>query len=205
MDIRNTRQLKEFSAGRLANAREGQKIILYFSLITIAVSAVATVVSYILSQQIAKTGGLGSMGVRSALTTAQMLLPIVQAVFLMCLELGYLSTMGFDRFWVLLRCTLLKGLIFGGVAMASLYVAMMIYMMTPLSNSAVDILMPLVKNAGTSGILLDDATYAQLMDATMPAMGIFGVRRCFTGTAWRIISSSTAPPPARWQLCGTAG
>ena len=189
MDIRNTRQLKDFSAGRLANAREGQKIILYFSLITIAVSAVATVVSYILSQQIAKTGGLGSMGVRSALTTAQMLLPIVQAVFLMCLELGYLSTMlriargqyaspngmrlGFDRFWVLLRCTLLKGLIFGGVAMASLYVAMMIYMMTPLSNSAVDILMPLVKNAGTSGILLDDATYAQLMDATMPAMGIF--------------------------------
>ena len=79
MDIRNTRQLKDFSAGRLANAREGQKIILYFSLITIAVSAVATVVSYILSQQIAKTGGLGSMGVRSALTTAQMLLPIVQA------------------------------------------------------------------------------------------------------------------------------
>ena len=117
MDIRNTRQLKDFSAGRLANAREGQKIILYFSLITIAVSAVATVVSYILSQQIAKTGGLGSMGVRSALTTAQMLLPIVQAFFLMCLELGYLSTMlriargqyaspngmrlGFDRFWAL--------------------------------------------------------------------------------------------------------
>ena len=58
MDIRNTRQLKDFSAGRLANAQEGQKIILYFSLITIAVSAVATVVSYILSQQIAKTGGL---------------------------------------------------------------------------------------------------------------------------------------------------
>ena len=191
MDIRNTRQLKDFSAGRLANAQEGQKIILYFSLITIAVSAVATVVSYILSQQIAKTGGLGSMGVRSALTTAQMLLPIVREVFLMCLTLGYLATMlriargqyaspngmrlGFDRFWVLLRCTLLKGLIFGGVAMASMYVAIAIYMMTPLSNSAVDILMPLVKNAGTSGILLDDATYAQLMDATMPAMGIFGV------------------------------
>lgn len=194
MDIRNTRQLKEFSAGRLANAREGQKIILYFSLITIAVTALANVASYILSQQIAKTGGLGSMGVRSALTTVQTLLPFVQAVFLMCLTLGYLSTMlriargqyaspngmrlGFDRFWVLLRCTLLKGLIFGGVAVASLYVAMMIYMMTPLSNSAVDILMPLVKNTGTSGqlgIMLDDATYAQLMSATAPAMAIFGV------------------------------
>ena len=30
MDIRNTRQLKDFSAGRLANAREGQKIICIF-------------------------------------------------------------------------------------------------------------------------------------------------------------------------------
>ena len=191
MDIRNTRQLKEFSAERLANARDGQKIVLYYSLITVAVSAAATALSYVLSQQIARTGGLGSMGVRSALTTAQTLLPIVQAVFLMCLTLGYLATMlriargqyaspngmrlGFDRFWVLLRCTLLKGLIFGGVAMASMYVAIAIYMMTPLSNSVVDILMPLVKNAGTSGILLDAATYAQLMDATMPAMGIFGV------------------------------
>ena len=191
MDIRNTRQLKEFSAERLANARDGQKIVLYYSLITVAVSAAAAGVSYVLSQQIAKTGGLGSMGVRSALTTAQTLLPIAQSVFLMCLTLGYLSTMlriargqyaspngmrlGFDRFWVLLRCALLKGLIFGAAAMASLYIAIMIYMMTPLSNSAVDILMPLVKNAGTTGIALDDATYAQLMDATTPAMVIFGV------------------------------
>ena len=109
----------------------------------------------------------------------------------MCLTLGYLATMlriargqyaspngmrlGFERFWVLLRCTLLKGLIFGGAAAASLYVAMMIYMMTPLSNAAVDILMPLVKNATASGIALDDATYAQLMRATAPAMVIFGV------------------------------
>lgn len=191
MDIRNTRQLKDFSAGRLANARDGQKIILYFSLITIAATALANVASYVLSRQIAKTGGLGSMGVRSALTTAQTLLPLAQAGFLMCLTLGYLATMlriargqyaspngmrlGFDRFWVLLRCTLLKGLIFGGAAAASLYVAMMIYMMTPLSNPAVDILMPLVKNAGASGIALDDATYAQLMRATAPAMVIFGI------------------------------
>ena len=81
MDIRNTRQLKEFSAGRLANARDGQKIILYFSLITIAATALANVASYVLSRQIAKTGGLGSMGIRSALTTAQTLLPLAQADF----------------------------------------------------------------------------------------------------------------------------
>lgn len=81
MDIRNTRQLKEFSAERLANARDGQKIVLYYSLITVAVSAAATALSYVLSQQIARTGGLGSMGVRSALTTARRCCPSCRRFF----------------------------------------------------------------------------------------------------------------------------
>ena len=187
MDIRNTRQLKDFSAGRLANAREGQKIILYFSLITIAVSAVATVVSYILSQQIAKTGGLGSMGVRSALTTAQMLLPIVQAVFLMCLELGYLSTMlriargqyaspngmrlGFDRFWVLLRCVLLESAILFGACLGAIYLGSLIFMMSPFSDRAMALLQPVLDSATVLNpqMVLDSGVYDQLMGAMAPA------------------------------------
>ena len=194
MDIRNTRQLKDFSAGRLANAREGQKIVLYYSLLTIAVAALANVAGYFLNRQIAGTGGLGSMGTRAMLTTVQTLLPLAQALFLMCLNLGYISTMlriargqyaspngmrlGFDRFWVLLRCSILKGLIYGGVAMVSMYAAIMLYMVTPLSDPAVEILMPLVKSAGSSGqigVALDDATYAQLMSAIVPALVLCGV------------------------------
>lgn len=194
MDIRNTRQLKDFSAGRLANAREGQKIILYYSLLTIAAAALSNVAGYLLNRQIAETGGLGSMGTRAVLTTVQTLLPFAQALFLMCLNLGYVSTMlrvargqyaspnglrlGFDRFWVLLRCSILKGLIYGGIAMVSMYAAIMIYMVTPLSDSAVDILMPLIQSAGSSGqlgVTLDDATYARLMSAMVPALVLCGL------------------------------
>ena len=35
MDIRNTRQLKEFAAKRLENAREGQKIVLIYTYLKI--------------------------------------------------------------------------------------------------------------------------------------------------------------------------
>ena len=194
MDIRNTREIKAFAAQRLSNAREGQKIVLIYSLIVIAVTALVSAGNYWLSVQISKTGGLGSMGIRSVLSTAKTLLPIVQLVAVMCLDLGYRSIMlrtargqyaspnglrlGFDRFWVLLRCELLKGLIYFGVAMVSVYAAVMIFMITPLSQSATDILTPLVTGAAASGqtsLMLDDATYTGLMSAMMPALAISGV------------------------------
>ena len=187
MDIRNTRQLKEFSAGRLANARDGQKIILYFSLITIAATALANVASYVLSRQIAKTGGLGSMGVRSALTTAQTLLPLVQAGFLMCLTLGYLATMlriargqyaspngmrlGFDRFWVLLRCVLLESAILFGTCLGAIYLGSLIFMMSPFSDRAMALLQPMLDSATVLNpqMVLDSGVYDQLMGAMAPA------------------------------------
>ena len=194
MDIRNTRQMKTFAAQRLDNAREGKKIAFLFSLITIAVTAAVNIAGYCLSLQIAKTGGLGSMGLRSVLSTAQTLLPIFQTVFLMCLSLGYLSAMlriargqyaspnglrlGFDRFWVLLRCELLKGLIYGGIGIVSLYAATMVYMLTPLSDPAVEILTPLLTGAAASGqtsLLLDDAAYAGLVSAMRPVLALCAV------------------------------
>lgn len=193
MDIRNTRQMKTFAAQRLDNAREGKRIALLFSLITIAVTAAVNIAGYCLSLQIAKTGGLGSMGLRSVLSTVQTLLPILQAVFLLCLNLGYLSAMlriargqyaspnglrlGFDRLWVLLRCELLKGLIYGGIGIVSLYAAVMIFMVTPMSEPAVEILSPLITGAssGQVSLLLDDAAYAGLMAAMRPVLALCGV------------------------------
>lgn len=194
MDIRNTRQLKTFAAERLDNARDGQKIVLIYTIITIAVTALMTVVSYCLNLQIAKTGGIGRMDTRSMLSTVQTLLPFAQTFFLLCLDLGYLSAMlriargqyasinglrlGFDRFWVLLRCTLLKGLIYCGIGLISVYAAMMIYLMTPLSEPAMEVLTPLVTGTAVSGqtaVMLDDATYARLVSAMTPALILCGV------------------------------
>ncbi|MDD5864155.1 MAG: DUF975 family protein [Firmicutes bacterium] len=189
MDIRNTRQLKDFAAQRLGNAQEGQKIVLLYTAIALGVTALVTIVNYCLNLRIDQMTGLGGMGARSMLTTVQTLLPVAQALFLMCLDLGYLSTMlrvargqyaspnglrlGFDRFWVLLRCNLLRGLIYFGLGMASVYAAMMIYLMSPLASSAMELLTPMVTAAAAAGetsITLDDAAYAQLMSAMTPAL-----------------------------------
>lgn len=189
MDIRNTRQLKEFAAQRLENAREGQKIVLIYTAIALAVTALVTIVNYCLGLRIDRTSGLGSMGTRSMLSTVQTLLPIAQSLFLMCLELGYLSAMlrvargqyaspnglrlGFDRFWVLLRCKLLQGLIYFGIGIASVYAATMVYVFSPLSASAMELLTPMISAAAASGetaITLDDAVYVQLMSAMTPAL-----------------------------------
>ena len=194
MDIRNTSELKSFAAQRLDNARDGQKIVLVYTLITIAAAALVNVVNYCLGLQIAKTGGLGSMGTRSMLSTVQMLLPIAQSLFLMCLELGYISTMlrtargqyaspnglrlGFDRFWVLLRCSLLRGLIYFTVGMVSIYVGVIIYLMTPLSEPAMELLTPLVADAMTSGesaLVMNEAIYDQVVSAMTPALILCGI------------------------------
>ena len=191
MDIYNPSEVKKTAVRRLRDVQQGKKVAAVYAGLTLGLSALVVLLTLVLELLIDQSGGLGGMGRRTVLISLQNILPVIAIPVNLCLELGYQAAMlraargqyvspqtlrlGFDRFWVLLRCTLLKGLIFGGVAMASLYVAMMIYMMTPLSNAAVDILMPLVKNAGASGIALDDATYARLMRATAPAMVIFGV------------------------------
>ena len=194
MDIRNTRQLREFSAQRLENAREEKKIVLIYTAIILAATALVTIINYCLDLRIDQMVGLGGLGVRSMLSTVQTLLPAAQALFLMCLDLGYLSTMlrvargqyaspnglrlGFDRFWVLLRCNLLRGLIYVGIGMASAYAAVMLYLFSPFSASAMALLTPMVSAAAAAGetaILLDDAAYVQLMSAMAPAMILCGV------------------------------
>lgn len=194
MDIQNTHQLKEFAAQRLENAREGQKIVLIYTAITLVITALVTIVNYCLNLRINQTVGLGGLGARSMLSTVQTLLPAAQALFLMCLDLGYLSTMlrvargqyaspnglrlGFDRFWVLLRCNLLRGLIYFGIGMASVYAAVMLYLISPFASSAVELLMPMISAAAAAGetaITLDDVAYAQLMSAMAPALILCGV------------------------------
>jgi len=121
------------------------------------------------------------------------MLPFVQSLLTMCLDLGYVAAMlriargmytspqtlrlGFDRFWLLLRCSIFKGLIMTGVMFASMYFGILIYMMTPFSDSAVGIITPLVSQTSVlnTGIVIDDATYALLMKAMLPAFAICGL------------------------------
>lgn len=197
MDIRNTKELKAFAAGRVEQAQDGNRIVLIYSGLVLGLSVLVSLVNYVLGLQISQSGGLSNMGTRTVLSAVQAMMPVAQMVVVLCIDLGYMAAMlrvargqyvspqtlrlGFDRFWPLLRLTLIKGLIFFGIGFASVYAATFIYMLTPLSNSAVELLMPIVSQSSVidpTSILLDDATYVQLMSAMAPVMVIFGLIYC---------------------------
>lgn len=194
MNIRNTRALKDTALLRLGDAREPQKIVLAYGIITVLTAVLVTVVNYCLDLQVSQTSGLGSLGIRSFLSTVQTVLPIVQTLFLMCLDLGYMAAMlhicrrqnaspetmkiGFARFWPLLRCVLLQFAIYIGLSILCFYLALMVFLLTPLSNGAMEILRPLVTSSSvlnTGTLLLDEATELALASAMAPMFAVFGI------------------------------
>ncbi len=196
MDIANTKELKSRAAEQLERAGQDKRIVLIYSALVLGLSAAVTLVNYLLGLQISKTSGLGSIGFRSVLSTVQTVLPIAQSVVILCLDLGFLAAMlriargqytspqtlrlGFDRFWPLLRLILLRGLMFAGVGFLCIYLATMIFLLTPLSKPAMEILLPLVNQASALNpeVILDDAVYSQLTSAMMPVMVIFALVYC---------------------------
>jgi len=127
------------------------------------------------------------------LSSIQSMLPFAQSLLAMCLELGYLAAMlriargmytspqtlrlGFDRFWLLMRCSIFKGLIMSAVVFTSMYFGIMLFLMTPFSEPAMEILTPLVNQASilSGQIVIDDATYVRLMDTMLPVFAIIGI------------------------------
>lgn len=196
MDIRNTRSLKTFAAERLETAREEKKIVLIYAGLIIGLAALTTVLRYVLGLQISQSGGLSNLGTRSILSTVQTMLPLVQSLVVMCLELGYMAAMlrvargqyvspqtlrlGFDRFWPLLRCCVLQGLIYAGLAIGSVYLASMIFVMSPWGQPFMTVLAPLMTETSVLSpeLLLDEAVYYELLSTMMPLMVILVIVFC---------------------------
>lgn len=193
MNIRNTRELKRFAGERVANAHDPKRIVLIYTGLTIALSLLGMAADYMLDLQIGKLGGLSNMGTRTVLSTFQSILPLAQSVLSMCLSVGFLSAMlriargqfaspkglrlGFDRFWVLLRSSVIQGLIYSGVLIGGVYIGIMIFMISPLSRDVMELLAPYVTDVTVldSAIVLEDAVYAQFSQLMWPAYLICGV------------------------------
>lgn len=193
MDLRNIRQINQLAPQRLMEAPVQKKIILIYAALALGLTAVTTVANFVLGLQMDNFGGLSNLGKKTMLSTIQSMLPMVQALLSMCISVGYVAAMlriargmytspqtlrlGFDRFWVLLRCTIFKGLIMSGILFGCLYLGVLIYLLTPLSNAAVEVVQPLISQSSLldPNILIDDATYALLLQALMPAFVIWGI------------------------------
>lgn len=193
MDICNTSELKACALRRLVDAGQAKRIAAMFAGLTLGLSALVTLAGLLLDLQISQSTGLSGMSLRTVLSSVQSLLPIISALAAMCLEVGYQAAMlrvargqyaspqtlrlGFDRFWVLLRCTVLEGLILFGITFGGIYLSTMLFMFTPFSRKAVELIAPLMENVTLLNpeIVLDDALYTQLMQAMLPAFALCAV------------------------------
>lgn len=189
MDLHDRRALKASARDYLAGASyDPRKIILLHTGITIAVSLLATILNFVLSRQIQNTGGLGGLGLRSILSTAQSVLQVVVAVLIPFWEAGYCyATMrmargeeaapdsllqGFRRFGPLLRLTFSKLLIYIGIGFFCFFLGYYIFMLTPLSDPLYAVIetINIDPTMLQTEVMLDDATFYALMDAYEPMM-----------------------------------
>ena len=192
MDIRNQRAVHNSAAESLANAagQPKQTVLVYAGIICL-MALLSAVISLILDNQIAETGGLSSMGLRSALSTVQSVLPILQLVVTTCLGLGYHVAVlnisrgrasapqtlleGFRRFGPLLRASLLQFAIYFAIAMVAMYLSIYIFLLLPVSDSFYEIMAPILNSTSIleTGIAMDDATLVSATSALAPMMVIF--------------------------------
>lgn len=191
MEFPNIPTLKADAALALQKGREPRKVILAFAGIMTLVAAGLTVLSFWLGQQISNTGGLSNLGTRTMLSTAQMVLPLVQMVVLMSLELGYQHAMlrisrrqyadetdlkvGFRKFFPLLRLTLLQAVLYFAIGFLTYQVAMLFYMFSPWAGQLTDLILPLMEGGmADSAAVMSDAFLAQAAPLVIPMFLVWG-------------------------------
>jgi len=193
MNIRNYKELKRFALERLENAPGNRPISLIYAAVIIGMSVLMALADHLLGLQIDQSGGLRNMGIRTVLSTLQTMLPMVQSAVFMCLDLGYVAAMlriargqytspntlrlGFARFWVMLRFSILESLILIGMGTVSCYFGMLLFLMTPLADPVEEMVLPLISQTSLlqSSIVIPDALYDQLMEAMLPGMILCGI------------------------------
>jgi len=195
MVIPSVQAIKAETNRTLRRANDPRKVILAYAGITVLLSALLTLANALLSDRIAGTGGLANFGIRSILSTAQSVLPMIQSVVLLCLEFGYFHAIlrisrgqyadhtdlkvGFRRFGAIIRLMLWQYLLIFSITMALFYLSMQIFLLTPWANSLLDLLTPLVTEAGANAaMLMDEAMMDQAYRAMTPMLILYGVLCC---------------------------
>lgn len=191
MTIRDSRALRSAAADTLAVTPNEKRLVLLWSAAAAVVSLLTGLLSHLLSSGIAGTGGLGGIGLRSILTTAQEILSTATTIALPFWTLGYQRTMldisrrkpasekallsGFRRFGPGLRLMLLEGLLYGALGTIVFYVSLLFLAMTPLADPVYAVLEPMIESImAVPAATLDPALADSLLDAMLPMLLICG-------------------------------
>lgn len=194
MDIRNRREINRSAGQALASARGNPKqVVLIYGGIICLLSLISTGISFYLNNEIAGTGGLSNMGLRTTLTTIAAILPYVQIVISLGLEMGYISAMlyasrggtaeprtllsGFRRFLPMLTATIWQALIYCGVVFAALYLSSFIFSFFPTYSAFLEAAEPIMEAMYTTGYVadVDPEILYTAAESMLPMMLIFAV------------------------------
>lgn len=190
MNIRERRAIHEAADSALSRAHQPQRIALVYAAVCCGLSLAATVLSTLLSDRISGTGGLSNIGLRSVLSTSQSVLPLINLIITACLSLGYHTAIlsitrgfeasprtlsgGFRQLGPILRCLLLRSLIYIGIGLAAVYLSSFIFIASPFAEDFIQVMEPYLSSMTVmdSTVVLDDAALMTAMDTMMPMMWI---------------------------------
>lgn len=195
MDIKNPNSIKQTAASCLGAASYNpRRLVLIHSGIAFAFTLLLTLINFIVNRQIAGTGGLSGMGLRSILSTVQMVLQYASTLLMPFWQIGFAAaalamarkesfgpkivTKGFQRFPSVLGMLVAEGVVTIAVAFACVYLCSAVFMFTPMAQPFMEILTPALEDStilsgGT--IYLDDATLNAAMGAMTPVLIMFVV------------------------------
>lgn len=150
MNIRDRHGLKSAAADALSCAPNHQKLVLIWAAVNAALPLLSSVLNFILNSQIAETGGLSGIGLRSVLSTVQSFLSTGTSLVIPFWTLGYTAAVlrfsrkesadfttlleGFRRLGPALRLMLLEGFLFAMVCIACFYAGITVLSMTALAD-----------------------------------------------------------------------
>lgn len=142
--------------------RQVRRLALIYSGVALGISFLLTLVNFLLSKEIAGTGGLSGIGTRTMLSTAQAVLTVLSTVALPFWDMGFYGAAldisrqkdcpdsrlldGFYRFRQVLGFLLLQGLFLTLLAVICFYGATMVYMLLPFSDGLLDAMEPVIMN-----------------------------------------------------------
>jgi hypothetical protein len=93
MNLRNTREIKDFASRRLEASASQKQIVLIYIALALGLTALVTVLNHVLDLQIENFGGLSNLGKKTMLSSVQSMLPMAQSRLVIYAEVpGWLAT-----------------------------------------------------------------------------------------------------------------
>ncbi|MBE6982843.1 MAG: DUF975 family protein [Ruminococcaceae bacterium] len=171
------------------DAGQNRRVVLLYALPALVLPILVTAINLILEGQLANTGGLSDIGIRSTLQTVQTVLNFTIRVFLPFWQLGLLYNAmqisrglsaqpknlleGFRRWGAALRLMLLRTLRYMAAMFVGVFLGSLIYTATPLSNSFVNTITQITQDPTFANATAEEIMAVQLDRLSFWDIGLF--------------------------------